>query len=111
MLKYEGHTVGGTVVKKDARYTVIDNLQLTNLVVSSTHLNPGMSTGGHSHEGQEEVYHFIFGTGEMEVGEENFPVRAGDIVLIPDGKFHRVHNLDDKNSLYFVCVFDGKRNH
>lgn len=34
-------------------------------------------------------------------------VQAGDVVLIPDGAFHRVHAGD--NGCYFVCVFDGKR--
>jgi oxalate decarboxylase/phosphoglucose isomerase-like protein (cupin superfamily) len=49
----------------------------------------------------------------MIVGNEDdepFEVRAGDIVLIPDGAFHRVINTGDQN-LLFNCVFDGKRNH
>ena len=37
-------------------------------------------------------------------------IQDGDVVLIPDGHFHRVHNTGDYG-LYFVCVFDGKRNH
>ena len=57
------------------------------------------------------MYHFVLGSGEMEVGEERFPVTGGDVILIPDGAFHRVHNLSDTVPLYFVCVFDGKRNH
>jgi oxalate decarboxylase/phosphoglucose isomerase-like protein (cupin superfamily) len=49
----------------------------------------------------------------MIVGEEDsepFRVIEGDIVLIPDGAFHRVIN-DGKTDLVFNCVFDGKRNH
>ena len=100
--------VGGEVVKKDERYTVKDNCALVNLVLSSTDLNPGKSTSGHSHAGQEEVYNFVKGTGEMKIDEEVFSVSEGDVVLIEDGKFHQVIN-NSENNLYFVCVFDGTR--
>ena len=42
--------------------------------------------------------------------EDDFPVKKGDVVLIEDGKFHRVVN-DSEEKLYFVCVFDGNRTH
>ena len=102
--------VGGEIVKQDERYTVKDNKVLKNLVVSSTLLHRDKSTSGHSHAGQEEVYQFVYGQGEMELDGERFKVGPGDIVLIEDGVFHRVHNTGGMD-LYFVCVFDGKRNH
>ena len=71
-------------------------------------MNPGKQTTGHKHEGQEEVYMFVEGTGEMLLDDNRFPVKAGDMVLIEDGVFHRVYNTSE-NTLYFVCVFDGKR--
>ena len=52
-MKYGAYDIGGEVVKKDDRYTVKDNKELNNLVVSSTDLKPGKSTSGHSHPGQE----------------------------------------------------------
>ncbi len=103
--------VGGEVVKDNETYVLKDNKTLKNLVLSSTDLKAGQSTRGHSHPGQEEVYYFISGTGEMEVDSNRFPVESGDVVLIPDGAFHRVHNGSTSDTLYFVCVFDGKRNH
>ena len=109
-MKFGGYDVGGEVVKQDDRYTVKDNKILKNLVVSSTTLHPGKSTSGHSHAGQEEVYQFIHGNGIMEINDDKFVVNPGDVVLIPDGAFHRVHNTDNTD-LYFVCVFDGKSNH
>lgn len=101
--------IGGEVVKEDERYIVKDNKTLNNLVVSSTKLNPKMSTSGHSHEGQEEVYYFIDGSGKMELNDETIAVMQGDVVLIEDGVFHRVHA--GPKGCYFVCVFDGRRNH
>ena len=107
------HNIGGDVVKDDETYQLKDNRTLKNLVLSSTMLYKGKSTRGHRHAGQEEVYFFVQGAGKMIVGEETdepFTVVAGDIVLIPDGAFHRVINDGDLN-LIFNCVFDGKRNH
>ena len=102
--------IGGKVVKEDDRYVVVDNTFLKNLIVSSTDLKPGKSTSGHSHAGQEEVYNFVKGKGQMKIDDEVFPVSEGDVILIEDGKFHQVIN-NSKENLYFICVFDGSRNH
>lgn len=109
-IKYNIHDIGGDVVKDNETYLLKDNKTLNNLVLSSTKLYRGQATRGHSHEGQEEVYFFVQGTGIMEVDDERFRVNQGDVVLIPDGAFHRVIN-DGEMHLLFNCVFDGKRNH
>ena len=110
-IKYEAFDIGGEVVKDNETYLLKDNKTLKNLVLSSTDLKPGQSTRGHSHAGQEEVYYFVSGVGEMELDDKRFTVQGGDVVLIEDGVFHRVHNFSQASTLYFVCVFDGKRNH
>lgn len=113
MQKFNIHDVGGEVVKDNETYLLKDNKTLKNLVLSSTKLYRGQSTRGHRHAGQEEVYLFVQGYGKMIVGDETdqpFDVSPGDIVLIPDGAFHRVIN-DGEMNLIFNCVFDGKRNH
>jgi|TARA_B100001093_G_C26222149_1_gene756615 quercetin dioxygenase-like cupin family protein len=101
--------IGGEVVKEDDRYVVKDNKLLNNLVVSSTDLKAKMSTSGHSHAGQEEVYYFVKGSGKMELDDKTINVKAGDVVLIEDNVFHRVHA--GPRGCYFVCVFDGRRTH
>ena len=101
---------GWNVVKQDERYVVSDNDTLKKLITSITKLNAGYNTTGHSHKGQEEVYIFRFGAGEMEINEKRFKVSEGDIIFIKDGDFHRVYNTSDE-LLEFVCVFDGKRAH
>ena len=108
-MKFGNWDIGGDVVKEDERYVVKDNTNLKNLIVSSTRLNPNMSTTGHKHAGQEEVYMFISGTGEMQLDDDRFTVYPGDTVLIEDGVFHRV--FAKEKELYFICVFDGRRNH
>ena len=112
-MKFNQHNIGGDVVKSNEVYELKDNKTLKNLVLSSTKLYREQSTRGHRHAGQEEVYFFVQGTGRMIVGNEDsesFAVSPGDVVLIPDGAFHRVIN-DGEMNLTFNCVFDGKRNH
>ena len=110
MTELKIYDIGGETIKDNETYVLKDNKTLNNLVISSTELHGLQSTRGHRHEGQEEVYYFVSGTGEMELDNEKFPVQGGDVVLIKDGVFHRVHNTSN-TKLYFVCVFDGKRNH
>ena len=105
-----GSERGWEVVKEDKRYVVTDNNTLNKLITSVTVLNPNFSTTGHSHPGQEEVYIFKSGNGEMDINKKTFVVKEGDIIFIQDGDFHRVHNTSEKK-LEFVCVFDGIRSH
>jgi oxalate decarboxylase/phosphoglucose isomerase-like protein (cupin superfamily) len=112
-MRYTQKDIGGDVVKQDDRYVVKDNHYLNTLILSSTELNPGKETTGHRHAGQEEVYFFISGSGRMIVDGDQyneFGVNAGDVVMIPDGAFHKVINHTEQ-SLYFVCVFAGQRSH
>jgi mannose-6-phosphate isomerase-like protein (cupin superfamily) len=95
----------GKVVKDNDVYTVTDVRRLQNLVVSLTVLHPGKETGGHSHDGAEEVYNFEEGSGEMQLGDERFPVSEGDIVVIPKSAFHKVFNTGSVD-MKFVCVFE-----
>lgn len=110
LIQFTIDDIGGEVVKDNETYLLKDNKTLNNLVLSSTLLNPFKQTTGHNHSGQEEVYLFVYGTGYITVDDEKINVQPGTIVLIPDGAFHRVYN-DNAEPLYFVCVFDGKRNH
>ena len=101
-----------TIVKQNETYTVIDNVELlNNLVVSKTILHPTKETTGHLHKGQEEVYHFVSGEGQIRIDENVWFIGPGDTVLIPDGAFHQVKNDSETEDLVFVCVFDGSRNH
>ena len=50
------------------------------------------------------------GQGKMQLDDKTVLVKEGEVILIEDGVFHRVHNTGDK-PLYMVCVFNGNRNH
>ena len=102
------NNIDGEVVKDNETYILKDNTSLNNFVISSTTLHVGKSTKGHNHAGKEEVYLIISGTGKMDLDEKTIPIEGGDMVLIEDGVFHRVHNTGDID-LYMVCIFDGDR--
>ena len=86
-------------------YKVFDLASLKRLNVSLTELYSAQSTSGHSHDNADEVYIFFEGDGIMEVGNKTFPVKAGDLMLVPSGNFHKVHNKGEKN-LSFWAIFE-----
>ena len=105
-MKISKKELNGTVIRDTEVYIVEDNTYLNNLTVSKTTLHQGKETSGHNHSGLEEVYFFESGYGTMQLDSETFEVTAGDIVMIPDGAFHKVFNASGSISdLVFVCVF------
>ena len=99
--------IGGECIRDTEVYQVIDNKFLSNLTLSKTILYPLECTGGHSHEGLEEVYIFIKGSGRIQLDNEFISVQANDVILIPDGVFHKVYNDGINSNLEFVCVFQS----
>ena len=93
------------LIKDNETYKVYDLLTLKDLNLSLTELNPGKETAGHSHNEADEVYVFIGGKGRIEVEEKRIPVKEGDVVAIPGGKFHKVFN-EGERVLSFWSIFE-----
>ncbi|MDD3519521.1 MAG: cupin domain-containing protein [Chromatiales bacterium] len=64
---------------------------------------PGARTALHRHPKSEELYHVTAGRGRMTLGEETFPIAAGDTVCIPPGTPHCVEN-DGAEPLRILCA-------
>jgi len=92
------------LAKDDERYKIYD-YKMERIVVSLTELHPHQETRGHNHPGIEEVYYFIEGKGKIQVGEKVMEVEEGDIILISDGKFHKVFNPNN-GELKFFAIFE-----
>ena len=58
------------------------------LKMGYTTIYPTGTTTGHSHENMEEVYFVISGEGIMVVGDEEFPIKAGDALYVEPGEYH-----------------------
>jgi len=93
------------LIRDNETYKVYDLPELKDLDVSLTELNPQQSTLGHSHKDADEVYLFIFGEGTMELEAQTIKVKAGDVVPVKAGDFHRVHNKG-KEILSFWAIFE-----
>lgn len=59
-----------------------------NLTMGHTTIYPTGSTTGHSHDDMEEVYYVVSGEGIMVVGQDEYPIKAGDALYVPPGEFH-----------------------
>lgn len=104
-MKVKLHSVKGRIVKDNETYKLEDNYFLDNLVLSSTTLNPGQMTNGHSHDNEEEVYIFTSGFCLMQIGEDYYHAEKDDVFLIPAGEFHRVFNKSESGIASFTCIF------
>lgn len=98
--------IEGVIIKDNETYILEDNNHLEHMTLSRTFLKPGMSTRGHSHEAQEEVYIFTEGEAFMIIGETHHHAATGDVFLIRKGEFHRVLNKSEFDDCAFTCVFE-----
>ena len=74
---------------------LFDDLSRLTVKMQVWELDSGVSEGSHTHEGDrplEEVYYFLHGTGTMWADGEEFPVTAGDAVMVPPGSDHGFRN-------------------
>ncbi len=71
--------------------------------VHITELPVGAEIGEHPHEGNEQFYLIVEGTGEVMLCGEVFPVKPWSIAMIKSGGSHGIRNTGDV-PLKYVCV-------
>ena len=68
---------------------------------------PGaLCTPGHVHTECEEVIFILSGQGEIKIGEETFPMKIGDAILLPTGVPHLIRNTG-KEVMRMACSFSS----
>ena len=60
--------------------------------------------GRHFHNGFEECIYVMSGTGYTEADSGNYPLKAGDTILIPSGEKHATRNTGTE-PLVLLCFF------
>lgn len=60
--------------------------------------------GPHRHDGFEECIYVLSGLGRTESDSGNYPLKAGDTILIPSGETHMTHNTGAE-PLVLLCFF------
>jgi mannose-6-phosphate isomerase-like protein (cupin superfamily) len=72
-----------------------------------TDVLPGaLCSPGHSHTECEEVIFILSGQGEIKIGEETFPMKLGDAILLPTGVPHLIRNAGQE-VMRMACSFSS----
>ena len=66
-------------------------------------IQPGNSIGEHKHEGDNEIFYFIKGTGLYNNNGTMVEVGPGDTTCCKDGEFHSLENTGDE-PLEFIAL-------
>lgn len=79
-------------------YYLIDknNSPSQRLTLGRTTIYPTGSTTGHSHDDMEEVYYVVSGEGVMVVGDDEYPIKAGDALYVPPCEFHTTYQTGNE---------------
>ncbi|MBQ6523645.1 MAG: cupin domain-containing protein [Atopobiaceae bacterium] len=73
--------------------------RLFNLMI----IEPGNSIGEHTHEGDNEIFYFLSGTGEYNDNGTIVQVGPGDTTICNDGEMHGLVNTGDE-PLKFIAL-------
>ena len=99
---------GPAAEKYDARMGFVGpRLGAQKLGCNITLIPPGKRAfPHHNHRVNEEMFFILEGTGQLRLGNESYPVRAGDIVCCPAGGPEAAHQfINNGNSdLKFLAV-------
>jgi mannose-6-phosphate isomerase-like protein (cupin superfamily) len=68
---------------------------------------PGKRLGRHT-DTVEETQVFIGGSGDLLRDDGSSPVRSGDVVVLPEGTFHDLHNTGTED-LRVIAFFAGAK--
>jgi uncharacterized cupin superfamily protein len=84
--------------------TLGDLAGLTDMGLHMVRIEPGRETTEHHFHGQDEEFLFIVsGGGLARLGEDSFPIKAGDVLMFPkDGPAHSMLNDSAEDLVYLM---------
>ena len=68
----------------------------SRLLVGLNAFEPGQSHALHAHAGMDKLYHVLEGEGTFLLEGRDLPMRAGDLLVAPDGVPHGVRAGSDR---------------
>lgn len=88
----------------DGKLFLGERLALTGAEVSLNRMPPGAAMPFfHRHQLNEELFIFVGGSGEMQIGDERFSVREGTVVRVATPAARIWRNTSDTD-LTFICI-------
>lgn len=74
------------------------------LLVGLNTFEPGQSHRLHTHEGMDKVYHVLMGQGHFLLDGREVPMRAGQMLVAPDGVAHGVRNSGEERLVILAVL-------
>lgn len=74
------------------------------LLVGLNAFEPGQEHALHAHAGQDKVYHVLEGEGRFLLEGREVPMRAGDLLVAPEGVPHGVRNTGAERLLVLAIL-------
>ncbi len=81
--------------------------QSAHLLVGLNAFEPGQSHALHAHAGMDKVYLVVEGEGLFLLDGQRLPMRAGDLLVAPDGVPHGVENNSGARLLVMALLAPG----
>ncbi len=81
--------------------------QSPHLLVGLNAFEPGQAHALHAHAGMDKVYLVIEGEGLFLLDDATLPMRAGDLLVAPDGVPHGVENNSAARLLVMALLAPG----
>jgi quercetin dioxygenase-like cupin family protein len=81
--------------------------QSPHLLVGLNAFEPGQSHALHAHAGMDKVYVVVEGEGRFLLQDTALPMRAGDVLVAPDGVPHGVENTSGARLLVMALLAPG----
>jgi quercetin dioxygenase-like cupin family protein len=78
-----------------------------HLLVGLNAFEPGQSHALHAHAGMDKVYLVIAGQGRFLLADTSLPMRAGDLLVAPEGVPHGVANDGAERLLVMAMLAPG----
>jgi len=79
----------------------------SRVLVGLNAFEPGQSHALHSHAGMDKVYHVLYGEGMFLLDGRELPMRAGDLLVAPEGVPHGVKNTGEGRLLVMALLARG----
>jgi len=78
--------------------------QSPRLLVGLNAFEPGQFHALHAHAGMDKVYQVVEGEGMLLLDGRELPIRAGDMVVAPDGVPHGIRNTSAARLIVLVIL-------
>jgi quercetin dioxygenase-like cupin family protein len=78
--------------------------QSPRLLVGLNAFEPGQAHALHAHAGMDKFYYVIEGQGHFLLENAELPMRAGDVLVAPDGVPHGVRNSSGERLLVLAVL-------